>query len=84
LADVLRPIIVDQEKRAAAMKQSFQFWQEYYSPRAFVRWFEQVRSGTAPTFQPLANHKALLLRFAQNRWQRYVIQAFYTRPANAA
>ena len=77
LADSLRSLIVDQNRRTELMRASYEYWQTYYSPEAFVRWFQRVLDGTAETFDPLPNHKEHLLRFAENGFQRFIIRWFY-------
>jgi len=77
LANILRILIKDKSYRQDLMIQSYSYWENYYSPKAFANYFKDVLAGTAKKIGPLENHKNLLLNHALNKYQRTIIRLFY-------
>ena len=77
LANKLDWLIEDVEARKNLMYQSFHYWENHYSPEAFCRYFESVLSGRSEVLLPLENHKNYIIRFARNRFQKFILQLFY-------
>ncbi|MCB0193894.1 MAG: hypothetical protein KDJ65_18230 [Anaerolineae bacterium] len=77
LARTLRRLILDQPERQAVMQASYAYWQNNYSPEAFVSYFEKLLIGQGETFAALPSHKKMLLKFAPKEYQKRLIWLFY-------
>ncbi len=73
----LKKVIVDKKLRQEIMSQSYAYWQEYYSPESFRRYFRGLLTGTAPKTSPWPDHKEMLLRYADSPLRKIIIKLLY-------
>ncbi len=83
LYEQLVKVVTDVQFRQGLMIASHEYWKKRYSDEAFIRYFEKICIGTAERFNPLHQHRELLLEYARTWWQRLLIRCFYPRNVNA-
>lgn len=79
LTKSLEELITDKDLRQDAMNKGYQYWEGFYSDSVFVDYIESVsmKENSEHVFYPLKNHKSLVLHYAENWFQRLIIQLLY-------
>ena len=77
LASKLRDLISNRDKRQLVMDESYFYWEQHYSPKAFANYFNAILSGTAKIIDPVQSHKEILLMNSRNIFQNILIRALY-------
>lgn len=83
LADRLQELILNLYKRENKMNECFQFWKDYYSYDAYTGYFISILEAIAPTYLPLHNHKAILLKGASSILEKMIVKLFYHQKDNS-
>jgi len=73
LFDKLENLIVNKEKRDLLMKDSYEFWKNYYSYESFAEYFESIINGSAVMFKPLNDNKKIIASLCSNYRQRFIV-----------
>jgi hypothetical protein len=77
LAEKLKSLIIDYDERAKLMRESFTYWERYYSEESFSQFINDLLLNRAKPCLPIVNHREFLIRYANNFFQRIAIKIFY-------